>query len=370
LTELAELYALFAVIYLAECAAWVPRRTIGLLAPLRRWRARRTFTPNAGWTRGAVLGGPLPPLAPPLVAEPLPFLLGPQGFLGPDGFVPWGEVGRVVADGHRLWIDDQVVATLATRRGAAALAEALVGLGKRSAAERAARLGKLLDARFDAEVPRQRLDVFRREARLLRVMTNLLWATLFLGLPVLIWLPVPLMFVGLGVAVLLAWATAAVVFERTLRRSQGLPRPLWPDLTKRVVAVSSPLATVRSTDLLARELVGDLDPLAAAAPLLRPQDLGKLARPRLVDLLHREDPELPDEARAAAQWSRDQHLARVRKLLRAHDVDADALLAPPRRDRQDLVAWCPGCLAQYEAAAAREGQCLNDACRGIELVVF
>lgn len=125
---------------------------------------------------------------------------------------------------------------------------------------------------------------------------------------------------------------------------------------------------------MARELAGDLDPLAVAAPLVTAAELRAFGRARLVELKFRR----PDDdhagstagAEADRAWWQRELLKRVERTLRDHDVDPDALLAEPARDGDDMVAWCPRCLAQYRAAAEPSRGCANAACEGFVLCPF
>jgi hypothetical protein len=376
--ELAELYAVFALIYLFECGEIVPRRALGLAPWLGRWRARRTFAPNSGWRRGLVFGEPWPPLAPALVTEPVPLIVGPDGIGhggGGDGgddarFVPWGEVQDVAADGARLLVNGEPVAALATRRGARALAQAFGGLARLPRDKRETRLARWLDDRFDVTAARARLPVLLRETRALRVAANVLWAGLFVGLPALLWTPyVHLLLVPVGAVSVVAWIVAAALFVRALRRSSWLDRALRPDLAKRITAIASPLATIRAADHIARELCGDLDPLAVAAALLPPAGVRRLGRSLLCDLRFRDPDDVPAGSEDDARWLRAETLARVERALRACDIDPQALLAPPARD-DAMAAWCPVCLAQYREAGEPRATCANVPCRGIALRGF
>jgi hypothetical protein len=374
LSELAELYLFFLVIYLLECAVWVPRSAVGLFAPVRRWGWRRPWSPNTSWSRGALFGAPWPPLSSPLVAEPLPVTVGPDGLTYDGGrtHLAWTALEHASAAGARLEVNRRPVATLGTSRGAAALAAVLTELRKLPREARVGRIERLLDERFDVTATAVRLLAFRRGTRALRVVTNVLWVALFVAVPVSLWIPLGgiVQLLAGAVLVLLAWLASAVVFERTLRKAVVLPRALWPDLTKRVVAASSPLAAIRSADLIARELVGDIDPLAVAAALLPPTALADLARPRLVDLLFRQGSDLPEGAADDDRAWRQGQLERIRRLLRGRDLDPEVLLAAPPRDRDEVVAWCPRCLAQYEKIAAGPEHCPGDRCPGISLVKY
>lgn len=135
------------------------------------------------------------------------------------------------------------------------------------------------------------------------------------------------------------------------------------------MAVTSPLATLRSTDHLARELCGDLEPVAVAAALLPPARLTAFARPRLCELRHRADVPAPG-GEGDRRWWRAELLRRFERALRAHHLDPDAMLAAPERDDPEVVAWCPRCLTQYRASTPPRAACENAACRGIPLQGF
>jgi len=381
LSDLVELFLICALIYTFECAELVPQRALGFVSFVGAWRVRRTFAPNPAWARGLLFADPWPPLAPALVAEDLPLTLGPDG-LGLEGgrhqtgrddreawFIPWAQVETVAAAGSLLLINGETLARLATRRSARALAGLCEELKRLAPAAREPRLQSWLNARFDGTAAAARVAAFRRETRALRVATNLLWAGLFLALPAVLLTSLIELLLPVAAFTFVAWLAAAVLFERTLRSSRCLDRDIRPELSKRIVAVTSPLATVRSTDHLARELCGDLDPLAVAVALLPPARLSAFARPRLGDLRYR-------RSRAAAggeadgRWWRGELLRRCENALRAQNLDPNAMLAPPERHHPDVVAWCPRCLAQYRAGTSPRTSCENPDCRGISLGVM
>jgi hypothetical protein len=200
------------------------------------------------------------------------------------------------------------------------------------------------------------------------VATNLLWLGLFGGLVVLMRAPLPWLVVSALCLVAAGWVSAPLATWLVLRKSAWL-EPEWrPGRAARVLAALTPLAAIRHLDLLARELVGDLDPLAVGAALLGPRALGVAARPRLVSLRFAAViPPAGGEADHA--WWRQRLLERVSGLLRARDVDPDALFAAPARDDPDMGAWCPSCRAQYRRQSV-ELRCSNDLCAGVSLVAF
>lgn len=376
MSDLAELYLVLVVIYAFECAAFVPRRALGLVRRFGRWRVRPTFAPSAGWLRGFVFGEPWPPLSPALVTEPLPLVVGPNGlYVRADGdfvqgYVPWQKVERVAAEGTRLLVNGKLAAVLATRVGARALAGAFDGLAAQPRSERESGLRRWLDARFDGAAIQGRLGQMWSGTVGVRIAATVLWVTVFAGLPVLLWTPLAALFLVVGVIAVAAWIAGAVLFELALRRSRWLIGGVRPDLAKRIAAVASPLATMRACDHLARELAGDLDPLAAAAPLVPASELRALGRARLVDLRHRRGDDPPEGGEGDRDWWHGEMVARVEQTLRDRGIDPDALLAQPAPDGADVIAWCPCCLAQYRGGDDAPRACANAGCGGIVLCRF
>jgi hypothetical protein len=372
-SDLAALYIILVLIYAFECAAFVPRRAVGVARRFGRWTVQRALAPSAAWRSGFVLGEPWPPLSSALVAEPLPLVAGPDGISVEDGeFVPWEKVAQVAAEERRLVINGRTAAPLSTRLGARALAEAFDGLAALPRHERERRLKRWLDARFDDGAIETRLPVMARETRPARIAANVLWAAVFLGLPVLLWTPLAKMFLAVGAVAAAGWIAAAVLFEVALRRSRSLDRGLRPDLAKRIAAIASPMTTIRACDHFARELAGDLDPLAVAAPLVAAAELGVVGRARLVDLKFRPPgTDVPPAGQADLAWWKREMLTRIGRTLRAHDVDPDELLAEPARDGADVVGWCPICRQQYRGGADEAPRaCANPACDDAELLAF
>jgi hypothetical protein len=372
-SDLAGLYVVLVLIYAFECAAFVPRRALGVSRWFGRWGVLRAFAPSAAWRRGFVVGEPWPPLSSALVTEPLPLVVGPDGLNAEelDDFVPWETVEEVSAQETRLVINGRTAARLATRAGARSLAEAFDGLGAQPRHERERRLRRWLDARFDDEAIETRLPIMERETRAARIAGNVLWAAVFLGLPMLLWTPLATMFVTVGAVAGAGWIAAAVLFEVALRRSRSLDRALRPDLLKRIAAIASPISAIRACDHFARELAGDLDPLAVAAPLVSPEELGRVGRARLVDLKYRPQQEPPEGGQADLDWWKRETLSRIGRTLRAHDVDPDELLAQPARDGDDVVGWCPICRQQYRGAGDEAPRvCANPACDEATLLPF
>jgi hypothetical protein len=364
-SELAELYVLLVVLYLIECLAWVPRRTVGFFRLAGRWRARTAFRPNAGWSHGVVLGKPWPPLSPPWLAEPLPFAIDPQGITLPAARRPrldWDDLAPISAQGYRVTSGEQLLSLHASRQGAASLAQALEQARTSSPKRREAELRRFLDARFDASAPEANRRRYGKSVRLLRVVSNLLWVGIFGGLGAAVLAHNLLFLLVAAACCLLLWPLNSVVFFMTVRRLDWLPRAYRPERGKRLVAMLSPLSGVRAADILAREAWADLDPLAAAAALLSASDLPGFARPRLAAVQPRAHDDLA--------WWRNEIRQRMERSLATRQLDGAVVLAPPARESQQAETYCPACLAQYAAGHKAGDPCPNEGCPDIPLRAF
>jgi hypothetical protein len=164
-----------------------------------------------------------------------------------------------------------LLATLASRTGAAVLAEALekARTFPRRSARQAAQIPRCPLRPGRAPGPAARIPVERSR---LRVCSNALWLSLFGGLGVAVFTGSMLVLLAPPALSLLLWPMNSVVFYLTVRKlAWWLPRAHGPDLSKRLVAMLSPISGVRGVDMLAREVWANLDPMTVAAALLSPR---------------------------------------------------------------------------------------------------
>jgi hypothetical protein len=364
LTDLGELYLFFLVLYLFECLAWVPRRSVGFYTWAGRWRARAAFRPNSGWLLSVVLGKPWPPLAPPWFAEPLPFALDPTGITLVETnqrHVGWDALGPVRTRGHRIEANQFSIST-GSRNTAAALATTLENVRTLPANKRESELRKFLDRRYDVELPRIRQQQFAKTVRVVRVLSNALWLSLFGGLGVAVLshnMAHLLLVAGLS---LVLWPANSVAFALCLRKLAWLSAGEKPDRSKSWVALLSPISGVRAVDMVAREVWADLEPLAVAAALLSPTDLSTFVRPLLVVTESRADDVLI--------WWRAENRQRIERILEAKAIHLADLLAEPPRENDRVQAYCPACLAQFARAPDCSQYCPSERCVKVPLRRF
>jgi hypothetical protein len=364
LTDLGELYLFFLVLYLFECLAWVPRRSVGFYTWAGRWRARAAFRPSPGWSLSVVRGKPWPPLAPPWFAEPLPFALDPTGITLVETnqrHIGWDALGPVRARGHRLEADELCLST-GSRNTAAALATMLERVRTSPAEKREMELRKFLDRRYDVELPQIRQQQFGRTVRVVRVLSIALWLSLFGGLGVALLSRSMAHLLLVAVLSLMLWPANSVAFALCLRKLGWLPAGDKPDRSKRWVAYLSPISGVRAVDMVAREAWADLEPLAVATALLLPKDLSTFVRPLLVATEPR-----PDDALA---WWHAENRQRIERVLQKETIQVADLLAEPPRENERVQSYCPACLAQYSDAPEHLRYCSSERCVEVPLRGF
>ena len=344
LLVLREIFPFLAALYLLDGLAWVG--ALNLLFVHRVW----------GWSavegKGVRLAGILPfdlsfPVAGP-VALPLAdgLYLPDPAVRGADVYdperwtrLPYEEVavqGAEVEEGvlklgpHRV--------RFPSRAHAEGFAELLAELRPLSPEERERRLERHRARSFHLDSAQARLDTFREETQLLRVLGWGLFVMGLLLLPAVLYLhPTPERILGplaAGIAFLYIAALGAAAHagsrlrgEKVLRRSASI-LPL----------VLSPVSSIRAMPAVGRDLLEGFDPLAVAALLLRRESL--LARAR---------GELHGASFAASRgeegWRR--HWAGRRRsvlaLLDRFEIGEAEALAPPARRDASARSWCPAC---------------------------
>jgi hypothetical protein len=184
----------------------------------------------------------------------------------------------------------------------------------------------------------------------------------------------PLAFTGLYRAIVpllltiaASWIVGALAFERAVRRT---PIEWRPSFGRRLLTVCSPLTLLRALDGIARESVGDLDPMAVAAALLGPDALASFARPRLAEWIHADFGKAPHETQnILGDWQR-RHRLWTETMLTAQSISVQSLMATPQKDGRDVGAYCPRCRAQYVSGHAQGDHCPEPECLQIKLQPF
>jgi hypothetical protein len=230
------------------------------------------------------------------------------------------------------------------------------------APKREAALRMVFDHRYDTAVPVARRQQFARAVRVVRILSNALWLSLFGGLGVAV---LSRNMFGLLVAAaltLLLWPANSIALALCLRRLDWLAAGRRPDASKRWVAFLSPISGVRAADLIARETWADVEPLTVAAALLSTKDLATFARPLLVATEPRSDD--------ALAWWRAENRTRIERILDGKSLRVVDLLAEPARESTHAQRYCPACLAQFSDTSEDLKYCSGERCVEVPLRRF
>jgi hypothetical protein len=381
--ERESLLLVLALIYAGECAFWLGRNDVLFTTWLGAdWRCA-VGGPLLSNDRGGFRLAPvLPPLGTALVQRLPSLSLSPDGVLAwsgislhPQGrpmqsgrFVRWNDLRLIELEGARVLLNGALFIKAPTSLHARRLAAQLEDLRKQPRDRRETSLGAALRASFDTAVVSERLAQAARPMQRLRWLGNALFASLFIGLPVVMfraglasWWPV------VGLALLAQTVTMAILFTRAHRALHGTADDA-DRFTQALTMLLAPPAAVRAHDCLSMSLLHDTHPLAVAKALCAPDEFRTFARQILADLTL---PRLPlfasadPDAVATEQWWRAAMLGEVNTFIRGAGLDPAALLAAPVRAEPGLRSYCPRCGAQFVMAA---GVCAD--CGGRALVAF
>ncbi len=380
--EFLELLAVFAAIYLFDCIHWARRETVAF----RTWWKRRAHVVAGedmpgNQTHGIVFAQPLLPFGRVFLTQTFPLSL------TKDGAVSFVSVAtnpgpRPAQVGRRLRFDESFAVDRETRRvraggklfveaGSERLARRLVAL----IAELRALPASKRDARIDAEIKRA-LDVRAIEARVaafgpatadLRGACTWELVLVFVLTPVAgivyglvhVWLPLLASLVLAQAFIVWAFVRAHKALfadEHSGRRGQAI-----------LMSLSPPVA-MRALDALSRDLLVEFHPLAVARVMLGEEEFRTFAARVLRDAHHplplgREGTDA-DVAAAAESWRR-RSVAALERFVRKQGVPDELWSAPPTREGDDCVSWCPRCLQQFTVPP---GACAR--CWDLELSAF
>lgn len=364
MSSIDTLLIVLAIVYLVECAAWVPRDAVPFRQGLfGRWR----HAPPSEWgghDRSAfVFSGPLPPLPPLILSEEWPIAIGDDGVsrLPPAEarLFPWESLRELRVDGRALLAKGDRVAEFLSPLVAHEVGGLLERLAALPPERRGPEIRSAVRASLDAEGARRRYAEYRRAARMLAISTN--------GLAVLLFAVVPAMFHVPFLAERWFWVllVALAVWPLVIVDFAHAHRALFPRLKRRrhvATMAASPLGALRARDVVARDALALFHPLAAARTLLDAPRFEELARKALAEARFPVPAAAP---RAGEEGWRALLGEEIERFLRHEGLDPQALLAPPPREGPESLAYCERCRSQY---TLREGTC--HACGGRALRAY
>jgi hypothetical protein len=379
MSELASLFLLLAVLYLTECLVWLRRDSLAFVVPF--WKAGGPV--HGDRAPGTLHGGlallnPLPPLGSAHLAQAWPFSVSPQGVYAyaalsvnlqrspyqPESYVPFDQVRDVARLDQEVRINGAPFVRAGSRPAAAYFVGLLRRLAELPLDRRAAAIEDELARSLDAAKASERREAFRDRSLELIILCNMLFAFLFVLVPVIIEVKGLLQTWGEILSILALLVAGQAIFH--VRALRALYPEEWKGgLPALAIMILFPPAAIRSADAVARGLFASFHPMAIAKILCRPPRFEAFARQVLRDSRSPALPVCPAAAGPAAEverWYRTRLAAMLHEFARRCGLDPDALLAPPPPADSQCRAFCPRCGAQFRTPA---GECQD--CGGIPL---
>lgn len=382
MTDIQFLFVILSGLYLWECVSWLHRGGVACSSWLgRRWGLIHPTTMFGNQNGGFIFAPPLPPLGSTLFSFQPPISLGPTGLLcfvanninpgwrpyQSGRFVSWTEVTALTRKGKKLLLDKKCLFAAGTTTRAEFLRQQLQQLAELPPDQRPAAIQNHLRATFDGKALANRWSEFQVQARMLRLLTNTLFALVFVAAPLLIgFVGLKLVWLWLVLALVSLTITTAVLFARLHRKNW----PLAEDerFTYSLIIALAPATAMRAVDLLSRPLLENFHPLAVAKHFLAAASFEQYARRVLLDLRNPLQPTCPNpqpEAIATEQFFRRSLLETMEAWLEQHQIDLEKLCRPPQPVDETCRAFCPRCEAQFTTTL---GTCAD--CGGVHLVPF
>jgi hypothetical protein len=355
-----ELFAVLAVLALAEGLAWVPHGAVAFRTFLGRGGVALRASDWLGNARGGfVLGGAWPGTD-LFTCELWPLAISPDAVAaaGAEVDVPLRSGSVVAVDGRRLRVDGHVVGRATSEELTRRLADLLRATCDAPPTERVALITAALAESLDVEAVASRVAACRRAARAPTVAATASSVHALVLAPLACWhYGLARAWPWLLVALLVLGAAVVVATARAARglRSSGVPAR--PGL---FVLALAPTSAMRARRYLLREVLAPFHPVAVAAVLCDREGFEAEARSALADARHPTDPSRETDVQ---RWFRERLDEALIACVDGRGVSPDDLLAAPAPEAAACVAYCPRCRCQYDRT---EGTCGN--CPGIGLL--
>jgi len=371
MSEVILLFAVLALLYLWECACWLPPGSLACVSWLgKKWRIIRPGQFFGNQQGGFVLAPPLPPLGTILIGNQPLFALSPQGIsiVGKksNSVFLFAEIKTVEAKGHKVFINGSPALKFPTQTFAIFVTRQLLDLKNEKPDRRAAAIEKFFQSLFDTKTIEARWNDFKPETRTIQLLASGLFLYLFVI--------TPLMIVRFGLAMTwLSLVIGLVAFTSSLAmmcyRAHKHFFPAADDdrFTHTVTVLLAPATAIRARDALSRRLLETYHPLAIAGAFCSAENFRAFAEKTLRDLRYSVAPAYSEKERArqeAETFSRQALLRVVENFLRRNKTNPDDLCAAPKRE-ETCQSFCPRCLTQFTTI---DGQCAD--CGGVPLVTF
>ncbi|HBJ37592.1 MAG TPA: hypothetical protein DDZ51_23120 [Planctomycetaceae bacterium] len=387
LSDVAWIYVILTGLYVFESLAWVSSGAVAIRSYFGRFRCPTRTHRLLGNDAGYLPTFGVAPVDATLIVEACPISVAPEGIygyvatslVGVDAgvdsgpaswlYCPWDRIGEVKVVDRELRLEGKMLCRLSTTETARSLAGTLADIAGQPEQDREAAISRFVTSQFDTQSIQSRVDAWRAATRRLRFVSLMLFFWIF---PVGIaryqgWLPgfsdVETIAVYLVIVLSLWWLCVGLLFFGHRRLYPGDRLQRWKLFLTSLV---SPAAAMRSSDHLARRLIGISHPVALAAVVCGDEEVcrwaGRLARdmsfPKPPQGVPAESQYVTDElAQRIVREYRQQSYQALAMFSQERGFDLEPFLVPPTREDPHTVSYCPRCHQEFSVAGSRCGQC-------------
>ncbi len=373
--EYCFLLVVFLLLYIVECAVWVPVGAIAFRVAFNPKRPITLLTKLAAQpSPGIVFAIPFSLRSDVIVCPLFPLSISPSGIAScsrlddtnaTGKFVAFEDIVRLEWEQNALLVNGSAVAKCSEIQ-AAELVNVLKRLKKLPIERRVSEIEKILAQRFDPKGVEARVKELTEDASNLNLDCLILPIMIFAVSPIVVWRwglaaswPFVLAYLIFN-ALLIAWDFRCA--DQDLFPTKGTTR--WSTIA---TILLSPPTAARAMKYLARDIGSGYHPMAFAASRCSDADFRRLASWMLRRSMF--EPKTYRNAdggyEESTQWFRLKIQEHILALVHAHGDNPEEIIAPNQRESDRVESYCPRCLSQYVIS---EGLCSD--CGGVSLLPF
>lgn len=368
------------LVYITDCFVWYNRHSVVFVTWWgQKWRAL-TASPRFGLASGGIsFLNPFPPFGRIFIAQALPLSMSPyhvvafnsQSFgsterpLQREMVLAIDDISAVEVKDNDLFLNGSPFCKFRNLLLARHLADFIKLLHTSSPSHRATLIDDFWRNRFDTPTASVEYDLFKATASGLQWLCNILFAFLYLLIPVIaLYSGIVLMIIPAGIIMFVM--AIPLTYEYFVAH-----RLMFPDLRSDRIVHSLKMALcppvgIRSIDLLTEQALYKFDILSIAHLFLDKAACDNFCTSYVRDLRY------PITIASAnplvgqtCQWQNETILRLASLVLPSVSPAIHRSTVPPPRQSPDCLSFCPRCLIQL---ASNDGDCPE--CSGVALVTF
>lgn len=372
MTDGEQFLIVLSLIYLSGCLKWGPRHAVVFLSlGFGGWSMRRPSPWMGNESGGLVISLPIPPLGEMFFSQQWPVAITEVGVSspGPDNPNPggaifrrswvlkWDEVESVVAQKRELKINGKLV-RVSSFRQARVMRDLILKIKNAAPGNRAQLIRSAVRSSLNQRRAKRKFNVYRKSTWWLRLLCNLLFLAVFVGVPFVYKYQLDQLRLGLAAGIWLMMLQIGVEYFRLHRKWQPEARAeRWQEL---VMMLLYPPHTIRAHDALSVGHFAEFHPLALGATVLSNKRFSAAADSMKRDLDHPLDSQALDATEETKANSREFVQALLRPELSRFTKDTQFDCT------KGEGLHCPRCLAEYVDGQVKEETCED--CHGLPLV--